>query len=98
MLTKVNLPNLIQGDQGAAVSLLQRLLVIYGYEQYLNPSGVDGVFGSGTSQAVQAFQGDHFLNKDGQVGQLTWKALSYPLAIPISKSGSATESKTRDKV
>jgi lysozyme len=82
MLTKVNLPNLIQGDQGASVALLQRLLIIYGYEQYLKPDGVDEVFGESTVAAVKAFQGDHFLQKDGQVGVLTWKAMAYPFSNP----------------
>ncbi|HEY9639172.1 MAG TPA: peptidoglycan-binding domain-containing protein [Coleofasciculaceae cyanobacterium] len=82
MLTKVNLPSLVQGDQGAAVALLQRLLIIYGYEQYFKLSGVDGVLGQGTVAAVKAFQGDHFLQKDGQVGALTWKAMAYPFDNP----------------
>jgi peptidoglycan hydrolase-like protein with peptidoglycan-binding domain len=82
MLTRLSLPNLIQGDQGSAVALLQRLLIIYGYEQYLKPDGVDGVFGVGTVEAVKAFQGDHYLKKDGQVGALTWKAMAYPFSNP----------------
>ena len=82
MLTQMNLPNLIQGDRGMAVSLLQRLLIIYGYEQFLKPGDADGIFGEGTSKAVKAFQGDHYLIKDGQVGALTWKAMAYPFSNP----------------
>lgn len=80
MLT--NLPTLTQGTQGQAVALLQRLLVIYGYEKYLKPNSVDGVFGAATHTAVKAFQGDHYLNKDGQVGYYTWKAMAYPFENP----------------
>ena len=82
MLTLVNLPNLVQGDRGMAVALLQRLLVLYGYDQLLQPADVDGIFGEGTLKAVKAFQGDHYLLKDGKVGALTWKALAYPFNNP----------------
>ncbi|MBD3880386.1 peptidoglycan-binding protein [Phormidium tenue FACHB-886] len=80
MLT--NLPTLIQGTQGQAVALLQRLLVIYGYEKYLKLNSVDGVFGVETHNAVEAFQDDHYLDKDGQVGYYTWKAMAYPFDNP----------------
>jgi peptidoglycan hydrolase-like protein with peptidoglycan-binding domain len=82
MLTQISLPSLVKGDRGMAVALLQRLLIIYGYEQLLKPGDVDGIFGEGTSQAVKAFQGDHYLLKDGQVGALTWKAMAYPFSNP----------------
>lgn len=82
MLTQVNLPALSLGDRGAAVELLQRLLVIYGYHTILGSKPVDGDFGSKTLEAVKAFQGDHYLKKDGYVSALTWKAMAFPYDDP----------------
>ncbi len=39
------------------------------------PAGDDGVFGSGTSGAVIAFQRSQGLTADGVVGPKTWGAL-----------------------
>ena len=44
-----------RGDRGDAVQQIQRLLIQKGYLS----GGADGVFGSGTEAAVQAFQRDH---------------------------------------
>lgn len=82
MLTQVTLPTLTQGTTGLAVEVLQRLLVVYGYQSYLGANPADGQFGAKTLAAVQAFQGDHFLAKDGVVGALTWKAMAFPFDNP----------------
>lgn len=82
MITQVSLPTLQQGTSGAAVEILQRFLVIYGYEKYLGTKPVDGQFGLKTKAAVQAFQGDHYLVKDGIVSALTWKAMAFPFDNP----------------
>jgi peptidoglycan hydrolase-like protein with peptidoglycan-binding domain len=79
------LPLLVKGSQGAFVKLLQRLLVSYGYfkaqiQQGLEP--VDGNFGDQTTAEVIKFQGEHFLNKDGRVGGLTWCAIAFPKDNP----------------
>lgn len=58
-------PELMKGDSGEAVELLQKLLGIK----------VDGQFGPNTEAAVREFQLDHGLKGDGIVGSLTWKAL-----------------------
>lgn len=72
-----NLPTLQQGDSGPAVALLQRLLVLYGYPTIVG--NVDGQFGTKTLNAVVQFQRDQNLaNKDGVVGPVTWKQLTYP--------------------
>ena len=79
------LPLLQLGDRGAAVFVLQRLLLLY-TPQYIpgNPmteSGVDGVFGTNTKAAVTLFQTNYKrakLTPDGQVGNYTWGALFYP--------------------
>ena len=82
MITQTTMPHLTQGTSGAAVEILQRFLVIYGYQQYLGTNPVDGQFGAKTKAAVQAFQGDHYLVKDGAVGALTWKAMAFPYDNP----------------
>lgn len=61
------------GSQGSAVILLQRALVISGYD--LPKYGVDGKFGSETQKAVKKFQANHHLAKDGIVGSCTLAAL-----------------------
>ena len=65
-----------QGMQGADVITLQYLLnVIAEYYPSIPAPTQDGVFGSGTRQAVMAFQQSMGLNPDGVVGPLTWTAL-----------------------
>ena len=61
------------GDRGAAVEDVQRRLVALGAD--LGTSGVDGVFLGATCAAVVAFQSEHHLDEDGEVGPLTWAAL-----------------------
>jgi murein L,D-transpeptidase YcbB/YkuD len=41
----------------------------------LDVSGIDGVFGSKTQDAVKSFQQGNNLTADGIVGPLTWAAL-----------------------
>lgn len=55
------------GDQGDDVVVLQQQLAALGYYG----GAADGVFGSGTRQAVVQFQADHGLNPDGIVGSQT---------------------------
>lgn len=71
------LPTLQNGSSGAAVALLQRLLVLYGYTSTVG--AVDGKFGAKTQAAVVQFQRDQNLTaKDGTVGPKTWDQLAYP--------------------
>lgn len=60
------------GNQGPAVILLQRALVISGY---LSKYKIDGKFGSETQKAVKKFQADYHLATDGIVGSCTIAAL-----------------------
>lgn len=62
-----------KGDRGPAVEDVQRRLIALGAE--LGPTGVDGVFLGATYTAVRAFQRDHRLDEDGEVGPQTWAAL-----------------------
>lgn len=72
-----DLPILKQGNSGSAVAIVQRLLVLYGYQNLLG--AVDGNFGSSTINAVTQFQRDQNLElKDGTVGLETWRTLAYP--------------------
>lgn len=65
-----------QGSRGQDVITLQYLLNVASeyYPEVPRPDQ-DGVFGSGTRQAVIAFQRVMRLNPDGIVGPLTWEAL-----------------------
>lgn len=65
------------GDEGNDVRSLQGILEANGYD--LNYcGGCDGIFGSGTEYAVKAYQKEHNLKVDGEVGAETWgKMLSY---------------------
>jgi peptidoglycan hydrolase-like protein with peptidoglycan-binding domain len=63
-------PMVRDGSTGAAVRLLQSDLDKTG-----DKLSVDGIFGSHTLSAVEAFQKLHHLKVDGIVGPLTWAAL-----------------------
>ena len=56
------------GSRGAAVKLIQSLLIRIGY----NPGPVDGIFGQITREAVREFQLDNGLEPDGVVSPSTW--------------------------
>lgn len=65
-----------QGSRGQDVITLQYLLnVAAEYYPGIVAPAQDGIFGSGTQQAVIAFQRIMQLNADGIVGPLTWQAL-----------------------
>ncbi|MBC2875498.1 MULTISPECIES: GH25 family lysozyme [Streptomyces] len=58
------------GSTGPAVQAAQHLLVAHG-----SALDVDGVFGTGTRDAVAAYQTAWHLDADGVVGPATWQAL-----------------------
>lgn len=65
-----------QGSRGQDVITLQYLLnVIAEYYPGIPSPMQDGIFGSGTMQAVTAFQNLMGLSPDGIVGPLTWESL-----------------------
>ena len=65
-----------QGSKGQDVITLQYLLnVMSEYYPSIPAPAQDGIFGSGTRQAVIAFQQAVQLEPDGMVGPLTWKKL-----------------------
>lgn len=61
-----------EGSTGAKVKELQQQLKAKGF----NPGPIDGIFGSGTVQAVISFQKFHGLQADGVVGPTTWQLLT----------------------
>ena len=69
--TKAAVTTLKVGSSGNAVYLLQGMLYCHGY----NPSGFDGVFGSGCRDAVIRFQSNNGLDADGYAGPNTMYVL-----------------------
>lgn len=66
------------GMRGSDVKALQQRLAALKY----SPGPIDGLFGSGTREAVWAFQEVQRLSVDGIVGPITGRALVYPRAYP----------------
>ncbi len=65
-----------QGSTGSTVEQLQFWLnTLAQYDSAIPSVTVDGVFGSGTTAAVRAFQRKYGLTVDGIVGQTTWNEL-----------------------
>ena len=67
------LPLLKKGDEGFAVGVLQRLLILRGIATFTNP---DEVFGDKTEASVKKFQELVGIYPDGMVGAKTWPALT----------------------
>ena len=64
-------PILKQGARGNITKLLQMKLLSLGY----STNGIDGIFGTGTKNAVMTFQKANGLVADGIVGENTWRKL-----------------------
>ena len=60
-----------RGAKGNITKLVQERLNNLGY----NTNGIDGIFGSGTYNAVIKYQKDKGLIADGIIGKNTWKKL-----------------------
>lgn len=69
----VTLPVLRRGDKGAAVKVLQKLLIANGYS--CGKYGTDGDFGNATEKALKAYQKANGLAVDGVCGNATWSKL-----------------------
>ncbi len=64
-------PVIRQGKKNTYVAVLQDALTSLGY----STSGIDGIFGSNTKNAVIRFQRANNLTPDGIVGCNTWRAI-----------------------
>ncbi len=77
-------PNVSQGASGANVTVIQHLVTAHGQS-----TSADGIFGSGTADAVRAFQASRGLATDGIVGANTWSQLV--ITVRQGDSGSAVQ-------
>ncbi|MDX2215819.1 MAG: peptidoglycan-binding protein [Oculatellaceae cyanobacterium bins.114] len=83
---------LVQGDNGADVVELQRLLlrwsVFSNYRQSV-VEGLSGYFDEAVRTAVETFQRTMFLQPNGVVGTLTWRSLytGAPINMPTLQLG-----------
>ena len=65
-----------QSDSGEGVRTLQYMLAVLAqFNAALEPLTVDGVYGAGTTRAVEAFQHFAGLEPDGVAGEQTWNAI-----------------------
>ncbi|MFD0319149.1 glycoside hydrolase domain-containing protein [Streptomyces flavalbus] len=71
LLSRGTTPTLQSGATGEAVTRLQRALTA----ALGRTVTIDGIFGSGTTQAVRDYQSSRGLTSDGIVGSATWGAL-----------------------
>lgn len=71
LLSRGTTPTVQNGSTGEAVTRLQRALTA----ALGRTVAIDGVFGSGTAQAVRDYQSSRGLGADGVVGPATWGAL-----------------------
>ncbi|WLQ46782.1 DUF1906 domain-containing protein [Streptomyces poriferorum] len=71
LLSRGSTPTVQSGSTGEAVTRLQRALSA----ALSRTVAIDGVFGSGTAQAVRDYQSSRGLGADGIVGPATWGAL-----------------------
>lgn len=68
--TLAGCPLVKEGASGGITKLIQEYLIAHGYS--CGSAGADGKFGSKTAAAVRAYQKDHGLTIDGDVGPKTW--------------------------
>lgn len=71
LVTSAEAASYKKGSSGAVVTQIQTKLKAWGYYT----GAVDGIFGSGTEQAVRKFQSANGLSVDGKVGTQTLAAL-----------------------
>ena len=82
-MSYLQMPTVRYGNRGNIVKFLQCYLNLYG-----NSLTVDGIFGSGTQNAVRKFQQDNSLAVDGIVGRNTWRTLMMQDSLPLLRRGS----------
>ncbi|MDD3401270.1 MAG: spore cortex-lytic enzyme [Eubacteriales bacterium] len=88
LIPQSSLAALKRGSTGEEVKTLQRKLKQWGYYTGV----VDGIFGSGTENAVKYFQRTNGLTADGIVGNATAKALGMTLSTSSQTTSSSNSS------
>ena len=78
-------PTLTIGSTGPDA---RRLQIIFVMTKLLDVSGIDGIFGHKTLDAVKSFQQGSNLTADGVAGPMTWKALPADPQTPRLARGS----------
>ncbi|MGL6187315.1 MAG: peptidoglycan recognition protein family protein [Clostridium chrysemydis] len=68
-------PTVREGAEGNITKCIQQRLLNRGYTSLKSSGGADGVFGRGTTIAIENLQRNKNLTVDGIVGKNTWKAL-----------------------
>jgi peptidoglycan hydrolase-like protein with peptidoglycan-binding domain len=83
------MPTLRQGSQDYwFVKRMQHLIAAAGFMNEANTSNYDGVFGSGTANALRNFQAAAGIPVDAVCGPITWGALMHTIdGIPTIKNG-----------
>ncbi len=82
-----------KGDRGDAVTVLQQNLIQLGYLT----GEADGIYGTGTRNAVRAFQAANGLSADGAAGGKTLEAIQSAIAA-VSSSSTLREGSRGDAV
>lgn len=72
------------GAQGPDVTRVQEALI---WNDIRVPGGADGVFGSGTANALRTFQTNRGLTVNGVVDRATWEALNLHLDPSVARHG-----------
>ena len=86
------LPTLKQGSSGAPVKRMQHLLAAVGFMDPANTKNYDGVFGSGTTGALNRFKQSAGGKADGVCDAWTWGALMHTVnGIPTLKKGAKND-------
>jgi len=83
-------PLLKKGMKGEGVKTLQLALEQAGFKP---KGGADGNFGTGTYNAVMAFQKAKGLKADGSVGDCTWQALEGTIQMTLNVPKSSVSTK-----
>ena len=90
LVTSAEAASYKKGSSGAVVTQIQTKLKAWGYYT----GAVDGIFGSGTEQAVRKFQSANGLTVDGKVGTQTLAALG--IQASTSSGGTTGGSSSAD--
>ncbi|MBB6449707.1 peptidoglycan hydrolase-like protein with peptidoglycan-binding domain [Geomicrobium halophilum] len=75
-----------EGSEGEGVEILQEDLTWFYFEP---DGGIDGIFGSGTEQAVRDFQSDNDLSVDGLAGPNTLRTMDELIETILVEEGDA---------